>query len=225
MRLKFKMHSIKQVVSQIRSEDWFVTIDLKDAYFQISILPQHRKFLRFAFRGKAYQYRVLSFGLALSPCTFTKCGCSSGSLATPEHPHTKLHRWLVDSSSIRVISSSALRYRSRSHERLGVKAKRKEMCYFLQYRGSLIWAWCGIRPSCRHVCLLLVPSRSSQQSREWEKASHSLWRFFKSCWVWWKLRFGLLHMRPLQWLLKTTVFSQRGNPFLWSRSHVDAYVP
>ncbi len=24
---------------QIRSEDWFVTIDLKDAYFHISILP------------------------------------------------------------------------------------------------------------------------------------------------------------------------------------------
>ncbi|KAI2662207.1 Transposon Ty3-I Gag-Pol polyprotein [Labeo rohita] len=73
MRLKFKMLTVNQVVSQIRSEDWFVTIDLKDAYFHVSILPQHRKFLRFAFRGEAYQYRVLPFGLALSPCTFTKC--------------------------------------------------------------------------------------------------------------------------------------------------------
>ncbi len=59
--------------SQIRSEDWFVTIDLKDTYFHISILPQHRKFLRFAFGVKAYQCRILPFGLALSPCTFTKC--------------------------------------------------------------------------------------------------------------------------------------------------------
>ncbi len=66
MRLKFKMLTLKQVVSQIRSEDWFVTIDLKDAYFHISILPTHRHFLRFAFGGKAYQYRVLPFGLALS---------------------------------------------------------------------------------------------------------------------------------------------------------------
>ncbi len=41
IRLKFKMLTIKQVMSQIRSEDWFVTIDLKDAYFHISILPQH----------------------------------------------------------------------------------------------------------------------------------------------------------------------------------------
>ncbi|KAI2655569.1 enzymatic polyprotein [Labeo rohita] len=48
MRLKFKMLTFNQVVSQIRSEDWFVTVDLKDAYFHVSILPQHRKFLRFA---------------------------------------------------------------------------------------------------------------------------------------------------------------------------------
>ncbi len=71
-QLKFKMLTLRQVVSQIRSEDWFVTIDLKDAYFHVSIRPCHRKFLRFAFGGKAYQYRVLPFGLALSPRTFTK---------------------------------------------------------------------------------------------------------------------------------------------------------
>ncbi len=68
-RLKFKMLTLKQVVSQIRSEDWFVTIDLE----YVSILPIHREFLRFAFRGEAYQYRVLPFGLALLPHTFTKC--------------------------------------------------------------------------------------------------------------------------------------------------------
>ncbi|KAI2644656.1 Transposon Ty3-G Gag-Pol polyprotein [Labeo rohita] len=73
MCLKFRMLTLKQVVSQIRSKDWFVTIDLKDAYFHISILPQHRKFLKFAFGGEAYQYRVLPFGLALSPRTLIKC--------------------------------------------------------------------------------------------------------------------------------------------------------
>ncbi len=73
MRLKFKMLTVKQVVSQIRSKDWFVTIYRKDTYFHVSILPSHRNFPRFAFRGKAYQYQVLRFGLALSPCNFTKC--------------------------------------------------------------------------------------------------------------------------------------------------------
>ena len=67
------MLTIPIIVNQIRSEDWFVTIDLKGAYFHVSILPCHRRFLRFAFRGEAYQYRVLPFGLALSPRTFTKC--------------------------------------------------------------------------------------------------------------------------------------------------------
>ncbi len=33
--------TLKQVVSQIRSEDWIVTIDLKDAHFHVSILPIH----------------------------------------------------------------------------------------------------------------------------------------------------------------------------------------
>ncbi len=47
-------------------------LDLKDAYFHISILPCHRKFLRFACGGKTYPYRVLPFGLAFTH-TFTKC--------------------------------------------------------------------------------------------------------------------------------------------------------
>ncbi len=41
------------------------------------------------------------FGLALSPHTFTVCGCCSGSSMIPGHPHTQPHRRLVDASSIR----------------------------------------------------------------------------------------------------------------------------
>ncbi len=127
-RLKFRMLTVKQVVSQIRSEDWFVTIDLKDAYFHMSILPSHRKFLRFAFRGKAYQYRVLPFGLALSPRTFTKCVDAALAPCDSGHPHTQLHRRLVDFSSFRAVGGSTSRCRSRSHERIGVKTKCKEKC-------------------------------------------------------------------------------------------------
>ncbi|KAI2649173.1 Gag-Pro-Pol polyprotein [Labeo rohita] len=64
---------LRQTVSQIRLEYWFVMIDLKDTFFHISTLPQNRKFLRFAFGGEAYQYQLLPFGLALSPHIFTKC--------------------------------------------------------------------------------------------------------------------------------------------------------
>ncbi|KAI2654497.1 ORF V: Enzymatic polyprotein [Labeo rohita] len=68
----FKMLTLKHLFTCVRAQDWFVAIDLKDAYFHVSILPRHRPFLRFAFEGRAYQYRVLPFGLSLSPLIFTK---------------------------------------------------------------------------------------------------------------------------------------------------------
>ncbi len=54
-------------------EDWFMSLDLKDAYFHIQVALHHRRFLRFAFEGVAYQYKVLPFGLSLAPRTFTRC--------------------------------------------------------------------------------------------------------------------------------------------------------
>ncbi len=67
----FRMLTLKQILAQIRPGDWFASVDLKDAYFHIQIAPHHRRFLRFAFEGTAYQYSVLPFGLALA--TFSKC--------------------------------------------------------------------------------------------------------------------------------------------------------
>ncbi|KAI2657031.1 hypothetical protein H4Q32_021090 [Labeo rohita] len=72
LRLPFKMLTMKRMLTCIRPQDWFAVIDLKDAYFHVSILPRHRPFLRFAFEGRAYQYKVLPFGLSLSPRVFTK---------------------------------------------------------------------------------------------------------------------------------------------------------
>ncbi len=71
-RLPFKMLTPKRIFGCVRPRDWFAAIDLKDAYFHVSILPRHRPFLRFAFEGRAYQYKVLPFGLSLSPRVFTK---------------------------------------------------------------------------------------------------------------------------------------------------------
>lgn len=43
-----------------------------DAYFHVSVLPQHKPFLLFAFMGQALWHKVLSFGQSLSPHVFTK---------------------------------------------------------------------------------------------------------------------------------------------------------
>ncbi len=71
-KLPFKMLTHRRMIKCIQPQDWFAAIDLKDAYFHVSILPRHRPFLRFAFEGRAWQYRVLAFGLSLSPRVFTK---------------------------------------------------------------------------------------------------------------------------------------------------------
>ncbi len=66
----FRMITLKQILAQIRPRNWFASVDLKDAHFHIQITPHHRRFLRFAFEGTAYQYSVLPFGLALASHTF-----------------------------------------------------------------------------------------------------------------------------------------------------------
>ncbi len=71
-KLPFRMLTQRRIFQCVRPLDWFAAIDLKDAYFHVSILPRHRPFLRFAFEGRAYQYKALPFGLSLSPRVFTK---------------------------------------------------------------------------------------------------------------------------------------------------------
>ncbi len=71
-KLPFRMLTQRRIFQCVRPFDWFAAIDLKDAYFHVSILPRHRPFLRFAFEGRAYQYKALPFGLSLSPRVFTK---------------------------------------------------------------------------------------------------------------------------------------------------------
>lgn len=50
-----------------------MSIDLKDTYFDVPIAPCHRQFLRFAFQGQAYQFKVLPFGFLFYPHIFTRC--------------------------------------------------------------------------------------------------------------------------------------------------------
>ncbi len=61
-KLSFKMLTQKRVFECIRPLNWFAAIDLKEAWFHVSILPQHRAFLRFVFEDRACQYQLLPFG-------------------------------------------------------------------------------------------------------------------------------------------------------------------
>ncbi len=85
------------ILSQICLGDWFMLLDLKDANFHIQVAPHHRRFLRFAFEGVAYQYKVLPFGLSHF---YTMHGCGSLPSETDGNPHTQLPQRLAHSGPV-----------------------------------------------------------------------------------------------------------------------------
>ncbi|KAL8602813.1 hypothetical protein ACOMHN_061047 [Nucella lapillus] len=68
--IKFRMESTSSIRESIRSGDWAAPIDLEDAYFHIHIAQAHRKYLRFVWRGRTFQFKALPFGLSLAPFVF-----------------------------------------------------------------------------------------------------------------------------------------------------------
>ena len=70
----FCMFTTNSVLSSVRKGDYAFKIDLQDAYFHLPIHPSSRKYLRFAFENKVYQFQVLPFGLNTAPQVFTRLG-------------------------------------------------------------------------------------------------------------------------------------------------------
>ena len=54
------------------SETWAISIDLRDAYFHVAVAPEHTRYLRFAYNGRAFEFLVLPFGLSTAPRVFTR---------------------------------------------------------------------------------------------------------------------------------------------------------
>lgn len=68
----FKLEGIDKVAELASSGDYMVTGDLKDGYFHVAILPEHRTYLGFEWEGRLFHYNVLPFGLSFAPLVFTK---------------------------------------------------------------------------------------------------------------------------------------------------------
>ncbi|XP_039211541.1 exocyst complex component 3 isoform X1 [Crotalus tigris] len=69
---RFKMQTLHSILTSIRWGDLLTSIDLKEAYLHIPILPAHRRYLRFCYLNRHFQYRALPFGLSSAPRVFTK---------------------------------------------------------------------------------------------------------------------------------------------------------
>ena len=68
----FHMETPQSVLRSIRPGDWMVSLDLQDAYLQVPVHHDSRRYLRFVVAGKSYQFRVLCFGLTTAPQVFTR---------------------------------------------------------------------------------------------------------------------------------------------------------
>ena len=90
----FKMETQGSVRSAIRSQEWAVSIDIRDAYLHVPMHQAVRKYLRFEVNKKVYQFTCLPFGLATSPREFTKLLRPVVSLLRQQG--VKLHVYLDD---------------------------------------------------------------------------------------------------------------------------------
>ena len=93
----FKMETQGSVRSAIRSQEWAVSIDIRDAYLHVPMHQAVRKYLRFVVNKKVYQFTCLPFGLATSPREFTKLLRPIVSLLRQQGVklHVYLDNWLI----------------------------------------------------------------------------------------------------------------------------------
>ena len=69
---RFHMETPQSVLRSIRQGNWLISLDLQDAYLQVPVHPESRRYLRFTMGGVPYQFRVLCFGLTTAPQVFTR---------------------------------------------------------------------------------------------------------------------------------------------------------
>ncbi len=210
MRRPFRMITLKQILSQICTEDWFCSLDLKDAYFHIQIAPHHRRFLRFAFEGVAYQYTVLPFGLSLAPRTFTRC--MDAALSPLRQMGIRILNYLDDwlilaQSEVELLSHRTLIL---SHlERLGLRVNFAKSALSPSQRISFL----GTVLDSAHMRAVIAPERAlaiqklaatfkSDTARPLKVFQRMLGLMAAASPV---LQLGLLRMRPLQRWLKPRV--------------------
>ena len=66
------MEDIQTLKDIIHPRDYMVKLDLKDAYFSVPVADDNRKYLRFKWAGRVYEYTCLPFGLTSAPWITTK---------------------------------------------------------------------------------------------------------------------------------------------------------
>ena len=68
----FKMETLKSAINLMTPGCYMASMDFKDAYYSVPIFEQHRKYLRFTFGGRLFEFTCLPNGLSSGPRLFTR---------------------------------------------------------------------------------------------------------------------------------------------------------
>ena len=68
----FKMASLQTAIDMMRPGCFMGSVDLKDAYYSVQIKQSQRKWMRFVWRGRLFEFVGMPNGLSCAPRIFTK---------------------------------------------------------------------------------------------------------------------------------------------------------
>lgn len=83
----FKMEDLRTITKILSHGSYMATIDLKDAYYLVPMHQNSKKFLRFMWEKKIFEFQCLPFGLCTAPWVFTK-------LMKPIASHFRSQGWM-----------------------------------------------------------------------------------------------------------------------------------
>ena len=94
LKSPFKMETLQSVLLSVRSRDWMVSLDLKDAYLQVPIHSDSRKCLRFVAFEQVYHFKALCCGLSTAPQVFARVMAPVSTFL--HHAGIRIRRYLDD---------------------------------------------------------------------------------------------------------------------------------
>ncbi len=172
--------------------------------------PHHRWFLRFAFKGVAYQYKVLPFGLSLAPRTFTRC---MGAALSPLQQMgirilNYLDDWLILAQSQAVLTSHKTLLLSHL-DCLGLRVNFAKSILSLSQRVSFLGYSYWLSADDSNCLSGVSPDNSAPRGLLQVRYRPSAQSFPENAGLMVVaspvLQLGLLHMRPIQFWLKQRV--------------------
>ena len=202
------METPETIRTFLQQGEWVTSIDFKDTYFHIPIQEKSRKYLGFHFQGRTYQFKALPFSLSTAPMEFTVVAKEVKLMAIYKgiRLHQYLDDWLVRARSHQVCLQHTQDPVKMCQE-LGwlvnlekSELEPKQVFNFVGYQFDLKSSW--VRPTLDRWQNLLekilkLLSLPTCPVREFMSLTGLLTATEK------QVHLGLLHMRPIQWHLKT----------------------